>query len=121
MIAPTLKNNQHSCQPVNFAQIEVKLLVAHLLQRYHFAPIAEKTPVHRGYWITRTPGGVQSLLALAKLDHLFCFAQAQYVDNDQYHDTYRAGCEVPVYWVSKLHACRSTSFMASVGRPPVVP
>lgn len=47
------------CIGVNFAQIEVKLLVAHLLQRYHFAPIAEETPIHRGYWIARTPGGVQ--------------------------------------------------------------
>jgi len=47
------------CIGINFAQIEVKLLVAQLLQRYHFEPIAEHTPIHRGYWIARTPGGVQ--------------------------------------------------------------
>ena len=47
------------CLGINFAQIEVKLLIAYLLQRYDFEPIADETPIHRGYWIARTPGGVQ--------------------------------------------------------------
>ena len=47
------------CIGINFAQIEVKLLVAQLLQSYHFQPIPEQQPIHRGYWIARVPGGIQ--------------------------------------------------------------
>lgn len=46
------------CIGINFAQTEVKLLIAQLLRTFDFQPIQEHTPIHGGYWIARVPDGI---------------------------------------------------------------
>lgn len=47
------------CIGINFAQIEVKALVAHTLRHYRLDPVAGHRPIHAGYWTAYAPGGVQ--------------------------------------------------------------
>jgi cytochrome P450 len=46
------------CIGINFAQIEIKLLVAHLLRSFTFEPIADKQPISQGHWVARLPHGI---------------------------------------------------------------
>jgi cytochrome P450 len=46
------------CIGINFAQIEVKALVAHVLPRYSLEPVGTALPVHAGHWTAELPGGM---------------------------------------------------------------
>lgn len=46
------------CIGINFAQIEIKLLIAHLLRTFTFHPIKGKQPIGQGHWVARLPKGI---------------------------------------------------------------
>ena len=46
------------CIGINFAQIEVKALVAHVLRSYRVAPITGQEVIHAGYWTAYLPNGM---------------------------------------------------------------
>jgi cytochrome P450 len=46
------------CIGINFAQVEVKALVAHVLPRYRLEPVEGRAPVHAGHWTATMPGGM---------------------------------------------------------------
>jgi cytochrome P450 len=45
------------CIGINFAQIEVKALVAHVLPRYTLTPVEPHPPIYAGHWTAIMPGG----------------------------------------------------------------
>ncbi len=46
------------CIGINFAQVEVKALVTHVLRCYQLETIAHRSPVHTGYFTAETLGGI---------------------------------------------------------------
>ncbi len=46
------------CIGINFAQIEVKALVAHVIRHYDLAPASNQIPIHTGWWTAEVPGGI---------------------------------------------------------------
>jgi cytochrome P450 len=54
----TFGGGSRVCIGINFAQIEVKALVAHVLPRYSLEPVSAQTPVHAGHWTAEVPGGL---------------------------------------------------------------
>src|SRR5439155_6142240 len=46
------------CIGINFAQVEVKTLVAHVLPRYRLEPAEGQAPAHAGHWTATLPGGM---------------------------------------------------------------
>ncbi|MBA3945706.1 MAG: cytochrome P450 [Herpetosiphonaceae bacterium] len=46
------------CIGINFAQIEVKALVAHVIQHYDLATASDQMPIHTGWWTAEVPGGI---------------------------------------------------------------
>jgi cytochrome P450 len=53
----TFGGGSRVCIGINFAQIEVKALVAHVLPRYTLTPVELHPPVHAGHWTAIMPGG----------------------------------------------------------------
>lgn len=47
------------CIGINFAQIEVRALVAHVLRSYRLEPVAGAPPVHAGYWTAEIRGDIK--------------------------------------------------------------
>jgi cytochrome P450 len=46
------------CIGINFAQVEVKALVAHVLPHYRLEPVEGRAPVYAGHWTATLPGGM---------------------------------------------------------------
>jgi cytochrome P450 len=46
------------CIGINFANIEVKALAAHVLRTYELEPATDQLPAHAGHWTTILPGGL---------------------------------------------------------------
>lgn len=47
------------CIGINFAQVEVRALVAHVLRNYRLEPVAGTPPVHVGYWTAEIRGDIK--------------------------------------------------------------
>jgi cytochrome P450 len=47
------------CIGINFANIEVKALAAHVLRTYTIEPGMDRPPPHAGHWTAVLPGGIQ--------------------------------------------------------------
>lgn len=47
------------CIGINFAQIEVKVLAAHVLRHYHMAVLPGQQIVHAGHWNATLPDGIR--------------------------------------------------------------
>ena len=47
------------CIGINFAQVEVRALVAHVLRNYCIEPIAGRPPIHSGYWTAEIRGDIK--------------------------------------------------------------
>lgn len=47
------------CIGVNFAQLEIKALIAHVLRAYQLELIPGQRPVHAGFWVARVPFGIR--------------------------------------------------------------
>jgi cytochrome P450 len=47
------------CIGINFANIEVKALAAHVLRHYRLEPVPGQQPRHTGYWTAELPDGVR--------------------------------------------------------------
>ncbi len=54
----TFGGGSRVCIGINFAQIEVKALAAHVLRTYRLEPVGNETPVHAGHWTAIVPGGL---------------------------------------------------------------
>ena len=54
----TFGGGSRVCIGINFAQIEVKALAAHVLRAYRLEPAGDKIPVHAGHWTAIVPGGL---------------------------------------------------------------
>jgi cytochrome P450 len=46
------------CIGINFAQIEVKALLAHVLRYYRLEAVGDRVPIHTGYFTAETLGGI---------------------------------------------------------------
>jgi cytochrome P450 len=47
------------CIGINFANIEVKALLAHMLRSFELEPVPGQHPVHAGHWTAIIPDGIQ--------------------------------------------------------------
>src|SRR5262245_54822096 len=47
------------CIGINFANIETKVLAAHVLRNYRLAPVEGQQLVHAGHWNATIPGGIR--------------------------------------------------------------
>lgn len=47
------------CIGINFAQVEVKALAAHVLRHYELEPVTNQHPVHAGHWTAVIPDGIK--------------------------------------------------------------
>jgi retinoid hydroxylase len=48
------------CIGINFSQIEVKALIAHVLRHYDLEPLPDQRPIHAGFWVARIPFGIRA-------------------------------------------------------------
>jgi cytochrome P450 len=48
-----------TCIGSQFAQLEIKALIAHFLRSYLLEPVAGQRPVHAGFWVARIPFGIR--------------------------------------------------------------
>lgn len=54
----TFGGGSRICIGINFANIEVKTLLAHILRSFELEPIQGQHPVHAGHWTAVIPGGI---------------------------------------------------------------
>ncbi len=47
------------CIGTNFAQIEIKALIAHVLRAYILEPSPDQRLIHAGFWVARVPFGIR--------------------------------------------------------------
>jgi cytochrome P450 len=47
------------CIGINFAQVEVRALVAHVLRNYRLERLAGAPPIHSGYWTAEIRGDIK--------------------------------------------------------------
>ncbi|PLS80295.1 MAG: hypothetical protein CYG59_08760 [Chloroflexi bacterium] len=55
----TFGGGSRICIGINFANIEVKALLAHVLHSYELEPVPGQRPVHAGHWTAIIPDGVR--------------------------------------------------------------
>jgi cytochrome P450 len=55
----TFGGGSRICIGINFAQIEVKTLVAHVLRMYRLTPVPSQQIVHAGHWNATLPNGIR--------------------------------------------------------------
>ncbi len=55
----TFGGGSRICIGINFANIEVKALLEHVLRAYELEPVPGQRPVHAGHWTAVIPGGVR--------------------------------------------------------------
>ena len=56
----TFGGGQRVCIGVNVAQIEIKALIAHVLQAYDLDILPGQRPIHAGFWVARIPFGIRA-------------------------------------------------------------
>lgn len=54
----TFGGGSRVCIGINFAQIEVKALAAHVLRHYALEPVSDHQPTHAGHWTVEIPEGM---------------------------------------------------------------
>ncbi len=55
----TFGGGSRICIGINFAHVEVKTLLAHVLQAYELEPLPGQHPIHAGHWTAIIPGGIK--------------------------------------------------------------
>jgi cytochrome P450 len=48
------------CIGINFAHVELKSLMVHVLRNYELDPLPGQQPVHAGFWVARVPFGIRA-------------------------------------------------------------
>ena len=55
----TFGGGSRVCIGVNFAQLEVKTLIAHVLRAFELEVLPDQRPIHAGFWVARVPFGIR--------------------------------------------------------------
>lgn len=55
----TFGGGSRVCIGVNFAQLEVKALIVHVLRNFELEVMPDQRPIHAGFWVARVPFGIR--------------------------------------------------------------